>query len=183
MDGIVEQAQQTSKGNDRNTILLIFIRVFLSWDRQQYVSKMLNKFIAMPIRDFLSNKIARKLLKRYLRATYRFDSEAMSLLKCYNMCDKLIKNTSILNDEEISNVLLEFCPTPHWRNKIEAEIIQYRNGLQFGIVLLLNDLKRECIFDLEINADYFRCMREVRDKSSLIKSLMRVIYNEKYNIE
>lgn len=183
MDDIVEQPHRTSEEDPRNHILWILIKFFIDWDRKQYISKMLNKFKTMTIRDIMKNKVARKLLKRYLKTTYCYDSEAMILLRCHNISDRLVRDTSLFDDREIMDILLEFCPSSTWRNRVEQELEQYHNGLQLGIVLLLNELKRECVFDLEINGDYYRFRREVSDNSSHIKSLLRVIYDEKYNIE
>lgn len=179
----MEQSHRTSEEDHRNVVLWMFIRFFMKYDRKRFIGKMLDKFETMTIRDIMRNKVAKKLLKRYLRTTYCYDSEAMTLLRCYNISDRLVRDPSLFEDNEITDILLGFCPTSAWRSRLESELEQYRSGLQLGIVLILNDLKRECIFDLEINGDYYRFMREVRDRSSYMKSLLKVIYDEKYGTE
>lgn len=181
MNGIMDQINDIQEEEDRNDILKFLLHLILKWDRSYYVQQKLKKLTDMSVEDILGDNFARNLFKKYLRLPLLNSPEILNTIKCYNICNKLIADTSLINDNTLINNLYSLCSSTEWESRIWSELRQHRvYDQQFGIIIVLNQLKQDCILDLITSGEYYQFKMEVKNKTNQMRLLIKSIYNENY---
>lgn len=112
--------------DNRNRFISFFVNILTHIDRKLYVRAELKRIRVLKIENILSDSTAKKLLESYLQAGSLFVSETMILFKCYYICDRLLKNSFLLDNVEIEHELYEFCPHLDWKKKLREEFEKYK---------------------------------------------------------
>ena len=117
-------------------------------------------FSMMNVSTLIVHPTGRNLFQNFLRIGHRHDkSEAMINFECFEICNKLLTNTRMLRDQEMIDDLLSLCPSYLWEEKIREKIND-----QEMICQVLNELKHECVQNIESHNDYDRFRRELLRK-------------------
>lgn len=181
MNIISDQVHEIQEEEDRSDILKIFLYLIIKWDRNYYVNRKLKKLSEMNIENILNEKFARKLFKKYLKLPLANSPENLHIVKRYNICNKLISDNSLMSNNDIINMLYTLCPSENWETRIWSELRQYRlYDRQFGIILLLNQLKEDCMFDLLTSVSYHQFKAEINRGTTQMRNLIKSIYNQFY---
>lgn len=119
-------------------------------------------FAMMNVQTLIVHPAGKKLFEKFLTIGHHTDkSEAMELLNCYDLCDKVLKNRHPFQDQDVLDDLKSICPNFTWEDRITNQI-ENNNLNHFRQVL--KDLKRECVHSIECHHDYDRFRRELLRK-------------------
>lgn len=124
-------------------------------------------FATMNVSTLIVHSTGKTLFRNFLRIGLRHDkSETMVHLDCFEMCNKFLRNITMIQDQDSVDDLLGLCPSYLWEQKITDAIqnssSNYRNHVHLRQVLI--DLKHECVHSIERHNDYDRFRRELLRK-------------------
>lgn len=118
-------------------------------------------FTMMNVTTLISHQIGGRLFRNFLDIDHRTDkSEVTILLECYELCDKILQNRSLIEDTNWIDNLLNLCPFFTWEKRIN-DVIGDINGMSE----VLEALKQECVRNIENHIDYDRFRRELLRKA------------------
>lgn len=116
----------------------------------------------MNVNGVVNNPLGNNLLKTFLKIGHRTDkSNALLLLECYELCDKVQPNIS--SYQEHLDDLFELCPSFIWEQRIN-DAIEDEDLVNIRLETVLNDLKRECLCSIESDNDFHRFRLELLRK-------------------
>lgn len=119
-------------------------------------------FAMMNVHTLIVHPVGKKLFQNFLRIGHLTDrSEAMDLLDCYELCDKIQRNRHLIHNQDTIDSLLSTCPSWAWEERI-TNVIENNNNNH--LQQILNDLKIECIHSIECHHDFDRFKRELLRK-------------------
>lgn len=167
--------------SNRNIIISFFMNIFAYIDKTLYVRAELNRMKTFTIERILLDPTAKRLLKLHLQADSLFVSEAMILFECYDICDKMLTNSALLNIGELENELYRFCPE-NWAQRLRVEFGAYRESQsQFGLQMALSYLRGQSLHNLEFSREFILFHRELKMGSGRIKLLLTGIYKNNFH--
>lgn len=167
--------------NNRNMFISFFVNIFAYIDEKLYVRAEMNRLKSFSIDRILLVPTAKKLLRAYLQADSFFVSEALILFECYNICNKMLTNTALLNDGELESELYGFCPES-WRQRLQDEFKFYHeNGSLFKLQMALSYLRGQSLHNLEFSREFILFRRELKRGSGRIKLLLARIYKNNFH--
>lgn len=121
--------------------------------------------LTMSVSTLLVHQTAKTMLQNFFRIGYTTEkSEAMILLECHDMCNRILSNENLIYDQYMMNDLLGLCPTYAWEQKITTAVRNITPNAKQEIAQALNELKLECIYSIESHNDYDRFRRELLRK-------------------
>lgn len=102
--------------------------------------------------------------------------DAYYLLRCLDMCNSTLRQ---LNSEFLTDYIFEFleaCPTYYWEQKIEK--IFEMGQLTPQAKTVVGELRNACILNLAADQDHNDFIKQVMEKSKLLKKLLILTYEE-----
>lgn len=135
----------------------------------QLTYEQIESYAMMNVRGIIHNAEANQLLKTFLQIGHRSDkSNALLLLECYELCEKIVNNLDSYRDH--LDDLLELCPSFLWEQKINdacdtidtAADDDEKQRQQLAEILVA--LKKECAGNIECDLDFTRFRRELLRK-------------------
>lgn len=125
-------------------------------------------FAMMNIASLIVHPEGKPLFKNFLRVGHRNDkSEAMEFLECFEICEKLLKHLNLIHDDDQLDELFAVCPSFTWEERItEAVKKDKKHHLNSHVetIHVLNELKRNCIHNIECHRDFGRFHMELLRK-------------------
>lgn len=123
-------------------------------------------FAMMNVSTLIVNTSGKTLFRNFLRIGHRHDkSEALVHLECFEMCDKFIRNINLIIDQDSIDDLYSSCPSFLWEQRITDAIQKSTpDHRSHNTRQVLNELKRECVHNIESHNDYDRFRRELLRK-------------------
>lgn len=120
-------------------------------------------FAKMSVSCLVVHKTGKRLFENFLRIGYHNDkSEVLMHLKCFEKCNQFLRNLQIMiHDQDSIQEFTSLCPSFVWEQRFTSSI--QTNNLQI-LQQTLNDLKLECVQNIECNNDYDRFKRELLRK-------------------
>lgn len=154
--------------------------LYFGFSMDRFVSKKLKNLDNITLMEVVNDVIYRRTFVKYIQKIHQFESEteSMTLLKRYILCQKIIMNQEDFNDKSIFERLIELCPTYEWELKLKSLEILEEKDLHF--VYAMEKLKWETIIELICHADYKLFLTAVKKKSSLIKNILKEVYKFYY---
>lgn len=130
----------------------------------QLTFEQIETYAMMNVKGVIHNEDSNKLLKTFLKIGHRSDkSNALILLECYECCDRILSDLE--SHQEHLDDLIELCPTFLWEQKInDACEADTSDEIKRQLDVVLNDLKKECLCNLESDHDFARFRRELLRK-------------------
>lgn len=125
-------------------------------------------FAMMNIASLIAHSEGKPLFKNFLRIGHRNDkSEAMEFLECYEMCEKLLKHLHLIHDHDQLDDLFAVCPSFTWEERITEAVEKdkkhhYHSHVE--AIHVLNELKRNCLHNIECHRDFGRFHAELLRK-------------------
>lgn len=163
--------------NARNSLRVLLNYINKKW----FIRTELNRIKEFEIERIIVDPKAKHLLEAYLQKDSFFISDAMILFKCYDICNKLSLNLSLLNDQQYAYELYEFCPQNDWKQKLKDEIQLFRETKSmFKLSLTLSHLRGQSLYKLEHSRDYIMFKRELKHGSKIIRKLLSEMFKENF---
>lgn len=118
-------------------------------------------FAMMNVQTLMAHPTGKKLFENFLSIGHLEDqSESMTHLNCFDMCEKILHNRHLIQDQDFLDEFLSSCPSFVWEERINDAINQSDHDLR----QVIRDLKRECVHSIECHNDYDRFRRELLRK-------------------
>lgn len=119
-------------------------------------------FAMMNVNGLVNNSIGNNLLKTFLKIGHRTDkSNALLLLECYELCDKMLSNIESHRDH--LDDLLELCPSFVWEQRLN-DATDDEDQPNERVKEVLGELKKECLNSIECDNDFQRFRLELLRK-------------------
>lgn len=132
-----------------------------------YTLEQIEHFTMMNVANLVVHADGKELFKSFLRIGHRNDqSEAMKLLECHEMCAQFLRDLHLIDDADRLDDLLALCPSYAWEQRITGAIDSDKRT-QSGraeIKRTLNELKGDCVHNIECHRDYGRFRQELLRK-------------------
>lgn len=132
-----------------------------------YTLEQIEHFTMMSVANLVVHAEGKELFKNFLRIGHRNDkSEAMKLLECHEMCAQFLRDLHLIDDADRLDDLLALCPSYAWEQHITGAIDSDKRT-QSGraeIRRILNELKGDCVHNIECHRDYGRFRQELLRK-------------------
>lgn len=133
-----------------------------------YTLEQIENFTMMNVANLISHTDGKELFKKFLRIGHLNDkSEAMKLLELHEMCTKFLCDLRLIDDADQLDDLLAMCPSFTWEERITDAIDRDKrttHSQHTDIVRILNDLKTDCVHNIECHRDYDRFRQELLRK-------------------
>lgn len=130
----------------------------------------IEQFCMMSLSGVITHPLAKSLFRTFLRIDHRTDkSNALLSLECFELCDKIITSNTIssmtINVDDI-DALMELCPSFDWEEKINDAIESDKQQVcdKCNLTKILQELKQECVRNIECHNDFDRFRRELLRK-------------------
>lgn len=116
----------------------------------------IENFAMMSAAGLINNDRGRKLFTAFLKIGHRKDkSNVVQLLQCYDLCNQALQDNN--NFKDYLEDLYEACPSYIWEEKL-GEMTQD------NLNEILEELKLECVNNIEDHNDFDRFRRELLRK-------------------
>lgn len=154
---------QNSRRSDPSPVDHRVLRCFCGCSQLKF--EQVEQFAMMSVSAIVMHPTANPLFHNFLRIGHRTDkSGALLSLECYELCDKIINNTSSNNADDIE-ALIELCSSFEWEEKLNALYGSDKKlHDKYNLMQLLNELKRECVLNIECHHDFVRFRKELLRK-------------------
>lgn len=128
------------------------------------------------LHEIIYNPILRCLFTKFMQPeNFGFDTESMTILKRFMLCEKILKKPNIIDDTAIYEMLIELSPSFSWEVRIEELSSQSERQLNFRH--MIENLKWETLVELICHNDYEQFLKAIDGKSKRIENLLRKIYH------
>lgn len=123
-------------------------------------------FAMMNVSSLVVHPEGKPLFRNFLRIGHLNDkSEAMMFLECFEMCEKILGNLYLTQDENQLDELYALCQSFTWEERIMDAISKDKqNHNHTDVIRVLNDLKRNCVHNIHCHRDFERFRRELLQK-------------------
>lgn len=160
----------------------IFTKLMKRWQRKTFINQQLLRIRNLSFHEITSDFVGRKLILKYLQGVNRIHPEALLFFKCHLACDRILRERDpILNESEIIAVLYSLGPSVAWTRIIKSCFSKFEGNTQHEkIILALNELKRESLFEIEIGWERHQLNTELINGTNTIRNLLKNIYHEIY---
>lgn len=150
--------------------------LYLGFSMDRFVGKKLNKLDNITLMEVVNNVIYRKTFIEYIQKIHPFEqeTESMNLLRRYILCQKILMDHEHFDDKNIFEKLLDSCSTYEWEKKLTSLKEDKDRDLHF--IYAMEKLKWETIIELICHNDYKLFLTAVKRKSSLLKTILKDIY-------
>lgn len=132
-----------------------------------YTLEQIEHFTMMNVANLIAHTDGKELFKNFLRIGHRNDkSEAMQMLECHEMCTKFMCNLHLIDDADQLDDLFALCPSFIWEQRIQDAIDSDKRAQasHTEIKRVLNELKYDCVHNIECHRDYGRFRQELLRK-------------------
>lgn len=156
-----ERQQTRGDGNDEHDQNFRSLRCFCGCT--SFTHEQIEEFSTMRVRTLINHETGSTLFRNFLHVEYHPDkSEVMEILECYDICDKICKKPHLIHDPDVTDELLNLCPSFTWERKINETLRTKSN--KHEVVRTLNELKDECVDSVQSHNDYDRFRRKLLEK-------------------
>lgn len=139
------------------------------------INNQLDKLKNITLHEIIYDPIYRNLLARFIQYQFfQYDTESMTILKRFILCERILKNPDIIEDPVVYETLIESSPTFSWEERIRELSVKSQRHLNFPH--MMENLEWETIVELICHHDYERFLRAIDEKSPRITSILREIY-------
>lgn len=132
-----------------------------------YTLEQIEHFTMMNVANLLVHAEGKELFKNFLRIGHRNDkSEAMIMLECHEMCTQFLCNLHLIDDADRLDDLFALCPSYTWEQRITGAIGSDKRSHSGHVEIkrILNELKCDCVHNIECHRDYGRFRQELLRK-------------------
>jgi hypothetical protein len=116
------------------------------------------------------------LFKKFIQGGHTVKQESMILLERFFLCEKILKNTFLLNNSHTIENLIEMCTTYTEEEKVRDMLSPVNERI--NRLYEMEKYKWNTLIELICHDDYKRFLTAVKKKSKLIKTLLISIYGE-----
>lgn len=164
------------RGRLMKFILSLYIRV----DKRMFVNRQVRRLSAMAFNEINTDQIGKKRIQKYFCYRRNSESDMMLHFRCYNTCETFLRsNERVFEENEIIAILYSLGRTIEWAQILKTCFDRYQNTLpECRLITALNDLKRTCLYEMEISFDRFRFRRDIASRTAFIRSLIGNIYDD-----
>lgn len=133
------------------------------WGCSDLTLKEIESFILMKVKEIIDTEKSNILFKSYLQSTQTADeSVTLKYLEFYEISNRIQSDSTSLQDDLPQ--LLETCPEEIWKQKInDARAVDGNIGNNQQLKQVLNELKEECLDNIEHERDFEEFFKELRN--------------------
>lgn len=144
------------------------------------IKKLLQKLDNITLMETVDDVILRRIFIKFIQKIHdnEVEFESMKLLKKYMICQKILLNHELFENDYIYNKLLKSCPSFLWEQRIKSLVHTGEKDINFNYVI--EKLKWETMIDLICNDDYRTYLMAIKQKSSTIQEVVKEIYEIYY---
>lgn len=143
-----------------------------------FVTKKMNKLQRITLMEIINDTIFRSLFIKFLYGLREDDTESIIPLKRFILCQKLVANPDLFDDNDIYNKIIELSPSFLWEMKIKKLAIDNKKDLSF--IFAIETLKWESLIEIIIHNDYKIFLMEIKRKSEKLINILKKIYRNYY---
>lgn len=149
--------------------------------KKLFIVAKLSNLKTFKIESIMSDSLAKQLLYAYLEGDSLYMSEAMKYFKCYDICNTILVDLSLLNNKKFEGELMRFCPPQEWELNLKKKIEFYQETKsEFSLSLTLSYLRGQSRHKLELCREYMLFYSELQQGSSKIRGLFSDICGKNF---
>lgn len=170
--------------NARNALMSFFRSLSYHIDKRLFIRAELKRIVNFKIEGLVQDPLANQLSNDFLEKNSYFGDVALKRLKCHNLCNKILGDLTLLNNEDFENELLEFCGynPQYWRENVKSAIDYYlETKSSISVSMALTFVRGVSVWELECSREYMLFREELRGKSNKIWKLLANIYDDRFN--
>lgn len=154
----------------------LFEQTQIEYAMENFVNRKIEKLNDISLLEIINDPTLLILFKKFIQRGHSVETESTILLERFLLCEKILKNSFLINNSHTLKNLIEKCSTYESETKL-------KNALQSTnekIVRLyeVEKFKWNTLIELICHDDYKRFLTAVKRKSNLIKSILIFIYGD-----
>lgn len=154
----------------------LFEQTQIEYAMENFVNRKIEKLSDISLMQIISDPPLLILFKKFIQRHHTVKTESMILLERFLLCEKILKNTFLINNSHTIESLLEKSVTYEEEEKLRY-LMQPIND-KINRLYEVEKLKWNTLIELICHDDYKRFLTSVKKKSKLIKSILILIYGD-----
>lgn len=154
----------------------LFERTQIEYALENFVNRKIEKLSDISLMEIINDPPLLILFKKFIQRGHTVKTESVILLDRYILCDKILKNTFLINNSHTINSLIEACTTYAEEKKIRS--VLHPSHEKINRLYELEKFKWNTLLELICHDDYKGFLTAVKRKSHLIKSILIFIYGD-----
>lgn len=154
----------------------LFEQSQIEYALENFVNRKIEKLNDISLMKIIDDPPLLLLFKKYISRGHTIKSESMILLERFLLCEKVLKNTYLIDNSHTIENLLELCTTYEEEEKVRS--LMHPINEKIKRLYEVEKLKWNTLIELICHDDYKRFLTSVKKKSNLIKSILVFTYGD-----
>lgn len=153
-----------------------FEQTQIEYAMENFVNRKIDKMNDISLTEIISDPPLLLLFKKYIQRGHTVETESTILLERYLLCEKVLKDTFLIDDSRTISSLIDKCSTFAEEEKMR-NILSPMNE-KINRIYEVEKFKWNTLVELICHDDYKRFLTSVKKKSNLIKNMLILIYGD-----
>lgn len=153
-----------------------FEQTQIEYAMENFVNRKIDKMNDISLTEIISDPPLLLLFKKYIQRGHTVETESTILLERYLLCEKVLKDTFLIDDSRTISSLIDKCSTFAEEKKMR-NILNPMNE-KINRIYEVEKFKWNTLVELICHDDYKRFLTSVKKKSNLIKNMLILIYGD-----